>query len=87
MRRADSLTSRQEGGEVTNTHKGRKDKADEKADPAFFFSYVIQFEDDGSFYVGSTNAPAAQGRIHFTTDDDYHWHDDAKVRLHPRRIR
>lgn len=49
---------------MTSTHEGRKERADEKAAPAFFFSYVLEFEDDGSFYVGSTNAPAARWTEH-----------------------
>ncbi len=34
------------------------------AQPSYFFSYVLRFEDDGSFYVGSTNAPYARWTEH-----------------------
>ena len=42
----------------------RKRIADEKLQPVAFFSYVIQFDNDGSFYVGSTNAPLARFSEH-----------------------
>ena len=42
----------------------RKHIADEKLQPAAFFSYVIQFDNDSSFYVGSTNAPLARFSEH-----------------------
>ena len=45
-------------------HEERKAKADEKAAPEFCYSYVLRFEDDGSFYVGSTNNPAARFTEH-----------------------
>ena len=45
-------------------HEGRKEKADEKAAPEFYYSYVLRFEDDDSFYVGSTNNPAARFTEH-----------------------
>ena len=45
-------------------HEERKARADEKATPEFYYSYVLQFEDDGSFYVGSTNNPAARFTEH-----------------------
>ena len=45
-------------------HEERKAKADEKAAPEFYYSYVLRFEDDGSFYVGSTNNPAARFTEH-----------------------
>ena len=32
--------------------------------PAYYFSYVLQFRDDGTFYVGSTNAPIARWTEH-----------------------
>lgn len=41
------------------THEERMAKADVKGSPEFYFSYVLQF-DDGTFYVGSTNAPASR---------------------------
>ena len=45
------------------TNSDRMNRADEKANPEFFFSYVLQF-DDGTFYVGHTNAPAARWSEH-----------------------
>ena len=48
---------------MANQHEERKQQADQKAEPAFFFSYVLQL-DDGSFYVGSTNAPMARWTEH-----------------------
>ena len=45
------------------THEERMAKADVKGAPAFYFSYVLQF-DDGSFYVGHTNAPASRFTEH-----------------------
>lgn len=44
-------------------YEQRLAKADSKATPEFYFSYVLQFE-DGGFYVGSTNAPAARWTEH-----------------------
>lgn len=41
------------------THEERMAKADVKGSPEFYFSYVLQF-DNGTFYVGSTNAPASR---------------------------
>lgn len=41
----------------------RMRRADAIAQPEFFFSYVLQF-DDGTFYVGHTNAPAARWSEH-----------------------
>ena len=37
-------------------HEERMARADVNESPEFFFSYVLQF-DDGTFYVGHTNAP------------------------------
>ncbi len=45
------------------THEERMAKADVKGTPEFYFSYVLQF-DDGSFYVGHTNAPASRFTEH-----------------------
>ena len=46
-------------------HEERKAKADKKAVPEFYYSYVLRFEDeDGGFYVGSTNNPAARFTEH-----------------------
>ena len=45
------------------THDERMAKADVNADPEFYFSYVLQF-DDGTYYVGHTNAPAARWTEH-----------------------
>ena len=45
------------------THNDRLAKADEKGGAEFYFSYVLQF-DDGTFYVGHTNAPAARRSEH-----------------------
>ena len=45
------------------THQERMSKADAQADSEFYFSYVLQF-DDGTFYVGHTNAPAARWTEH-----------------------
>ena len=42
-----------------SSHEYRKQQADEKAAPACYFSYVLEL-DDGTFYVGSTNAPVAR---------------------------
>ena len=47
-------------------HGERKRRADEKSSPEFFYTYILQFEDDGTFYVGSTNNPAAR----WTVDPD-----------------
>ena len=44
-------------------HSARMKAADDKADPEFYFSYVLQF-DDGTFYVGHTNAPAPRWMEH-----------------------
>lgn len=40
-------------------HEMRKAVADERANPAFYFSYILEL-DDGGYYIGSTNAPAAR---------------------------
>ncbi len=48
---------------MTIEHEERKRRADQAAQPAHYFSYVLQFE-DGSFYVGSTNAPYARWTEH-----------------------
>ena len=48
---------------MTNQHELRKRKADELAQPSYFFSYVLRL-DDGTFYVGSTNAPYARWTEH-----------------------
>lgn len=45
------------------TNSDRMNRADERANPAFYFSYVLQF-DDGTFYAGHTNAPAARWSEH-----------------------
>ena len=45
-------------------HGERKRRADEKSSPEFFYTYILQFEDDGTFYVGSTNNPAARWTEH-----------------------
>ena len=45
------------------THEYRKQEADSKATPAFYFSYVLEL-DDGTFYVGSTNSPMARWTEH-----------------------
>ena len=45
-------------------HEERKAKADEKAAPDFYYTYVLRFEDTGDFYVGSTNNPAARFTEH-----------------------
>lgn len=44
-------------------HEERKQKADEMANPSFYFSYVLELE-DGALYVGSTNSPAARWTEH-----------------------
>ena len=49
---------------MTNTITDRKRKADETLQPISYFSYVLQFDQDGSFYVGSTNAPLARFSEH-----------------------
>ncbi len=49
---------------MTSTIASRKQKADQTLGPVSFFSYVIQFDNDGSFYVGSTNAPLARFSEH-----------------------
>ena len=49
---------------MTTQHDERKRKADQSAQSAHFFSYVLRFQDDGSFYVGSTNAPYARWTEH-----------------------
>ena len=48
---------------MTNQHEERKRKADERAEPQYFFTYVLQMN-DGAFYVGSTNAPLARWTEH-----------------------
>jgi predicted GIY-YIG superfamily endonuclease len=45
------------------SHEQRKQRADDMATPAFYFSYVLEFE-DGTFYAGSTNAPLARWTEH-----------------------
>ena len=42
----------------------RKYKADLALRPSSFYSYILQFDDDGSFYVGSTNSPLARFSEH-----------------------
>ena len=42
----------------------RKRKADSALRPLVFYSYILQFDDDGSFYVGSTNSPLARFSEH-----------------------
>ena len=49
---------------MTSTIDERKRKADERLQPVSYFSYVLQFDQDGSFYVGSTNAPLARFSEH-----------------------
>ena len=49
---------------MTREHEARKQTADRVAQPAHFFSYVLRFEDDGGFYVGSTNAPYTRWTEH-----------------------
>ena len=44
-------------------YEERMAKADVKGEPEFYFSYVLQF-DDGTFYVGHTNAPASRWTEH-----------------------
>ena len=48
---------------MTTQHEERKQRADEVAEPSYFFSYVLQL-DDGSYYIGSTNAPDARWTEH-----------------------
>ena len=48
---------------MTTRHEQRKQRADEMAAPAYYFSYVLQL-DDGSYYIGSTNAPFARWTEH-----------------------
>ena len=45
-------------------HEERKRRADEKSNPEFFYTYILRFEDNGTFYVGSTNNPAARWTEH-----------------------
>ncbi|MDE2939764.1 MAG: GIY-YIG nuclease family protein [Chloroflexota bacterium] len=45
------------------THDYRIQKADELSGARYFFSYVLELE-DGTFYVGSTNAPYARWTEH-----------------------
>ena len=45
-------------------HESRKQVSDRNAAPKFFYSYILQFDDDGTFYVGSTNNPAARFTEH-----------------------
>lgn len=45
-------------------HEHRKRVSDQNAAPKFFYSYILQFDDDGTFYVGSTNNPAARFTEH-----------------------
>ena len=49
---------------MATQHEIRKQQADAAAQPAYFFSYVLQFEDDSTFYVGSTNAPYSRWTEH-----------------------
>lgn len=42
----------------------RKRRADWSLKPIVFYSYILQFDDDGSFYVGSTNSPLARFSEH-----------------------
>ncbi len=44
-------------------HEERKATADQWAQPEFYYSYILRFE-DGGFYVGSTNNPAARFTEH-----------------------
>ena len=44
-------------------HEERMARADVNGSSEFYFSYVLQF-DDGTFYVGHTNAPAARWTEH-----------------------
>ena len=48
---------------MATQHEQRKQRADELAEPSYFFSYVLQL-DDGSYYIGSTNAPYARWTEH-----------------------
>ena len=48
---------------MTIEYEERIRRADQAAQPAHYFSYVLQFE-DGAFYVGSTNAPFARWTEH-----------------------
>jgi predicted GIY-YIG superfamily endonuclease len=47
---------------MTN-HAERKHRADVKAEPSCWFSYVLRLS-DGTFYVGSTNSPGARWTEH-----------------------
>ncbi len=49
---------------MNTTIEQRKRRADERSQPVAYFSYVLQFDDDQSFYVGSTNAPLARFSEH-----------------------
>ena len=40
-------------------HKERKRLSDERSEPEFFYVYILEL-DDGEWYVGSTNSPAAR---------------------------
>lgn len=48
---------------MATAHEQRKQRADEIAEPSYYFSYVLQL-DDGSYYIGSTNAPYARWTEH-----------------------
>ena len=48
---------------MTSLHEERMSRADAKAEPAFYFSYVLEYP-DGTFYVGHTNAPLARWTEH-----------------------
>ena len=48
---------------MTNAHEERKQKADAQLQPECYITYVLQL-DDGTFYVGSTNAPYARWTEH-----------------------
>ena len=58
------LQNRERNDRMPVTHEERKSIADKALNPVVFFSYVLQFDDDGSFYVGSTNAPLTRFSEH-----------------------
>ena len=45
------------------SHAERKRRSDDKAEPSYWFSYVLRLS-DGTFYVGSTNSPGARWTEH-----------------------
>ena len=45
-------------------HEQRKQASDRKTGARFYYTYVLQFDDDETFYVGSTNNPAARFTEH-----------------------